>query len=357
MTAILTRVMRGRFFGNWRVPAATLFSGVLIVGAYILARGIESPPVAQASTETALLRAIAAKDSNGDGLPDWEKVLYGIPVDSTTTDYFHLGMTDGEAVARGLIVPKAIANIPSPTVASTSTANTGIDYATYGLNAPTGGTLTEMFAQDFFLLYLSTKQANGGINLTADQENTLAEQALAQLSQQVSLTPDFKNATDLTVSGTGIGALKDFADAAGAVIEKNATASKMSEVVYLQSAVENGDTSALAHLTSLANEYRDSAIGIAALPVPHELAAVDLVIVNSLMRLGEIGADFAQINTDPLAAILALQQYPQTELTAEYAFTTLANVYTAAGIAFPPGTPGASFVNIGAQQQATAGSQ
>ena len=103
--------MGGNVSLNWRTIVAALFSVVLVVGAYVLARGIELPLTAQASTETALLQAIATRDSTGDGLPDWQKALYGIPLNSTTTDYFNLGMTDGEAVARGLIVPKAIADI------------------------------------------------------------------------------------------------------------------------------------------------------------------------------------------------------------------------------------------------------
>ncbi len=342
--------MGKRFLGNWRVPAATLFSIALIVGAYVLARGVGDPPVAQAFTETALLQAIATKDSNGDGLPDWEKPLYGIPVNSTTTDYFHLGMTDGEAVARGLIVPKAIADIPIAT--STPVASTSIDYATYGLTAPTEGTLTDTFAKDFLILYLSAKQANGGADLTASQENTLAEEAMAQLSQQVSLTADFKNAAGLTVSGTGTTALKDFAVAVGAVVKENAVSTTMSGIVYFQSVVEGGDTSALAHLTALSSAYRKLAIGIAALQVPQELTAVDLVIVNSIMRLSEIYADFARVNTDPLAAILALQQYPSTELTVENAFTTIANIYAMAGVILPAGTPGSSFVNVTANMTA-----
>ena len=51
----------GQILRNWRVLVATLFSVVLIVGSFMLARGIESPSHAQATTETALLRAIATK--------------------------------------------------------------------------------------------------------------------------------------------------------------------------------------------------------------------------------------------------------------------------------------------------------
>ncbi len=356
MLGILIYDMQGEIFKNWRILSATLFSVVLIAGAYLLAREAGTPQAAQASTETALLQAIATKDSTGDGLPDWEKVLYGIPADATTTDYFHLGMTDGEAVAKGLIVPKAIADIP--VVASAPAASTTIDYAAVGLTPPTAGTLTDAFAKSFFALYLSAKAANGGVELTADQTSMLADQAMAQLSQSVAPTADFKQATDLHVSGTGPDALRAFAAAAEAVLKQNATDSTMSEMGYFQAAVENNDPSALTHLAALAKSYRDSAVGVAAIPVPQELAAVDLSIVNAIVRLSEIDSDFARVNTDPLTAMLALEQYPQTELTAEHAFVALADTYAASGVVLKNGTPGAAFVNLmddlGAQQQAAA---
>ncbi|HQT82907.1 MAG: hypothetical protein B7W98_00350 [Parcubacteria group bacterium 20-58-5] len=348
--------MAGQIFRNWRILAATLFSAVLVIGAYVLARGIESPPVAQASEETALLQAIATRDTSGDGLPDWEKVLYGIPIDATTTDYFHLGMTDGEAVARGLIVPKAVADIPVAT--GTPAADTGVNYAADGLTPPTTGTLTDVFAKNFFALYLAAKQTNGGTELTADQTNALAGEALNQLAQSVAPAAAFKTAAGITVSGSGPDAMRAFAAAAEAVFKKNATDATMSELQYFQDAVENNDSSASAHLASLAKAYRDSAIGLAALPVPVELAATDLAIVNAVMRLSQIDDDFARVTTDPLSAMLALEQYPQAELAGERAFTDLAHTYAAAGITLLPGTPGASFVNVMAtitvEQQAAA---
>ena len=126
------------------------FSVALVGGAYFLARGFESPRAAEASTETELLKAIATKDSDKDGLPDWEESLYG--TDPRLTDTFKLGMTDGEAVAKGLIVPKAIADIA---VTPSSPASLDAD----GLPPPPAeGTLTAAFAKSFFTLFIAAKQ-------------------------------------------------------------------------------------------------------------------------------------------------------------------------------------------------------
>lgn len=330
----------GRILENWRIPSAALISAVLIVVAYGFARGVENPSSAQASEEAALLQAIATRDSDADGLPDWEEALYG--TDPKVSDSRHLGMTDGEAVAKGIIIPKAIADISVTTSSSDKSAIVDPSLPP----APADGTLTAVFAKNFFTHYIVAKQNNGGTDLSPSGVQKVADETLNSLAQSITAAPDFKSATDIKVSGTGPEALLAFAIAAEAALKKNATDATMSDLQYLQAYVENNDASALGHLSSLAKAYRNSAAGLAQLSVPIELASVDLAIVNSVMRLSEIYNDFSRIDTDPLAAVYALQQYPQTELNAEHAFTTLANIYAAAGIVLPNGTPGASFVNI-----------
>ncbi len=347
----------GQILRNWRIIAATAFSAVLLIGAYALARGFDTPNVAQASTETALLQAIATKDSTGDGLPDWEKSLYGIPIDATTTDYFHLGMTDGEAVAKGLIVPKAIADIP----ASATTTASSADVVDPSLPpAPAEGTLTDAFAKNFFTLYINAKEAKGG-DLSADDTNAIAQQALASLAQAVTLAPDFKSLSGLAVSGSGSDALKAFAISAEAISAKNKADAVKSEIFYLQDAVQNNDPTALAHIASIAKSYRDTAVGMAALAVPAELAPTDLALVNALMRLSQITEDFTSVNADPLATMLAIQQYPDAILALGNAFISVSNIYKTAGIIIPAGAPGASFVNliadVAADQKAGANTQ
>lgn len=332
----------GQILQNWRVLAAALFSVVLVIGAYVLARNVEAPSIAQASTETALLQAIATKDSDSDGLPDWEEALYG--TDPHVTDTFHLGMTDGEAVAKGLIVPKAIADIQVATSSLATSSN--IDYAASGLAAPTEGSLTDAFSKNFFSLYVAAKQANGGANLSDVDMQNIENQALNALSTSVAPASDFKSLRDLTISSRGADALKAFAADAEAVLKKNTSDATLNELVYLQYAVENNDATASAHLVGIAKAYRDTAAGLAMLPVPRELAAQDLALVNAMMRVSEVISDFARVNIDPLTTMLALQQYVPASQALGKAFTDVGNAYASAGITLPTGTPGASFVNL-----------
>lgn len=334
----------GRILVNWRITFASLFSVLLIASAYLLARSIESPPIAQASTETALLQAIAAKDSDNDGLPDWEEVLYG--TNANATDSFQLGMTDGEAVAKGLVVPKAIADIPAA-------PSTAITVGTDGLPPPPAeGTLTAAFAQSFFTLYMEAKQSVGGADLTDTQIRDIANKALSTLAASVAPATEYKKAADLSVSGSGAAALTMFSADAERLLRKNSNNATTTELVYLKNA-QNGDTTAFAYLSAIAKSYRDSAVGLSALSVPRELVAADLELVNALMRMSKIISDFTLVNADPLTAILALTQYPLVMQDLAKAFTDIGSVYAVAGVHLPAGTPGAAFVNLMADVPST----
>jgi hypothetical protein len=345
----------GRILENWRITLATLFSLLLIVGAFILARDATNPSLAQASTETALLKAIATKDSTGDGLPDWEKSLYGIPVNATTTDYFHLGMTDGEAVQKGLIVPKAIADI---TVATSSSDISDITDDSLP-PAPSDDTLTAAFSKNFITLYMAAKEQNGDEPLSEDDISNISNEVMNSLTSSVTVAPDFKSASDIKVSGSGPDALKAFAVNAEAVFAANQSDATTSEINYLQDVVQNNDTSAIPYIVSIAKAYRNNAVGLAVLPVPQELAADDLTLVNAMMRISEVTSDFARVNDDPLATMLALNQYPQAVLNIQNAFIDIDNIYKANGVSIPAGTPGYFFANLTSTMQAaqTASSQ
>lgn len=328
----------GQILQNWRILTAAFLAAAFVIGAYVLARGIESPDIAQASAETALLQTIATKDSDGDGLTDWEEALYG--ADPHIPDTFRLGMTDGEAVTKGLVVPKALSDIS----VATSSATRGAD----GLPPPpVEGTLTADFAKNFFTSYLAAKQAKGGADLSESDMKDVADKAVSSLSS-VSLAPDYKSAKDLTVSGSGADALKAFAVNAEAVLLKNTSSATKTPLGYLKSILEDNDTTAFQHLSSLAKAYRSSAAGLAALPVPIELAADDTALINALMRMSQIIFDFTKADTDPLATILALQQYVDVARELADAFLNIGKVYAAADASLRAGEPGASFANLAA---------
>ncbi len=325
----------GLFYRHGATLAAGALSILMIAGAFALAKGGLKPVSVEASTETALLAAVAAKDSDGDGLPDWEEALYG--TDPYTYDTKGLGMSDGEAVARGLIVPKAA----TPAAAVVAAPNTGVT----GLPTPHEGSLTDAFAKNFFTRYVEAKAAVGG-DLSSDQIANLATDVIASLTASIAPAPDFLSAAKENVGAGGEDALRTYAATAEAVFAAHMQHLPENELDALQAALA-GDSSKRAVLELIAAAYRDGATGLAALSVPPEVAAAHLALVNGLARAGGAVADFARVGEDPIAAMLALEQYPRAIAAAGAALQNIALAYEKAGVSIPAGSPGAYFVSAG----------
>lgn len=323
----------GQTLQRHRIPVAAFIALVFIGGSIYISRHL-STPVAQASPESALLNAIATRDSDGDGLPDWQEALYG--TDPHTIDTQKLGMSDAEAVAKGLIVPKAVADIP--TASDSGTASSDEPFA--------DGTLTSLFAQNLMAAYVSAKEAKGGADLTEDEMFAVANEAVTQTSKTLTPAPAFKNLSDLKIGEAGPVSMRAYVASVDAIFEKNKSTGGKSDLTYLQEVVSGTDQKAVGHLSSLASTYRAVAAGIALVAVPQEAAAAHLKLVNSTMRLGQIISDFARVNTDPLAAILGLQQYPQAALLFAQSLSELGAIVASEQISIQSGQPGAAFLDL-----------
>lgn len=329
-----------RILLHWRIVSAGLFSVVLIGSAVFIARDAQSPRSAQASAESDLLKAIATKDSDGDGLPDWEESLYG--ADPNRVDSFGLNMPDGQAVAKGLVVPRAVAEYEVQT-SSAAAKTPGIDDSIPP--PPTEGTLTAVFAQTLYVEYRVTREAKGA-DLSSAEIAAVTQKALRTFASSIKPSGDFKTSKDISTAGSGEEALRAYAIAVDAIFQKNTDSTTKSELTYLQEVVQENKEDSLASIVAIAKAYRETAIGLSKLPVPTELSNEGLRLMNSLMRIAEVTTNFAQVRVDPLATMLALEQYPQATLDLAHALIGISNVYKKANITFAEGDSGAGLVNI-----------
>jgi hypothetical protein len=326
--------MGANYLGNIKILGAAFFSVALIVGAYVVARDAESPATAQASSEAELLKQIAARDTDTDGLRDWEEALYG--TDPRVADTRKLGMTDGQAVAKGLIVPTAPAN-----VGTTSTSPSAFDPS---IPVPAEGTITRALSVSFFTNYMRALEKSPDGNLSETELKKLSDDILLQLSDSIDATPEFRTRESLKVAGSGPEAMKIYAASAEAIFRANKTTAKKTDIAYLKLALEEGDVAALTHIASIAKIYRDTAVGLAALPVPQELVNDHLLLINTTARMSKITEDFTRAESDPFATLLALKQYPEAIKNLGTAFINIHKTYSTAGVILAPGEPGAAFV-------------
>jgi hypothetical protein len=108
----------------------------------------------------------------------------------------------------------------------------------------------------------------------------------------------------------------------------------------------NDDASALLQLSGTAQIYRNYADGLLKIPAPQELAGYDVALINAMLLRALVDDGLAQVNTDPLKTMLALEQFDQTERTFWNVFSGIGQLYTSSGVVLPSGAPGASFVNV-----------
>lgn len=327
--------MGNEYQSSLKIMGATLFSVVLIVGAYTLARGVSDPVVAEASLETELLEQIATRDSDVDGLPDWEEVLYG--TDPRNPDTRSLGMTDGEAVSRGLIVPTAPADIEI-------TVQEGSQ--DYPLPVPPEGTITRALSHSLAAAYAEAVQASPTGKLSKADITTISNRLVDELNKSVILAPEYRKAKDLQTVGSTQQELRQFAISVEEVFLASTALVNKSEIEYLEIALKDGDQNAFVAIKEISILYQKAASGLAVLPVPQVLAETDLKLINALSLLSKVIADFARAENDPIASMLALKQYPEAARQMGTAFVDIRATYKSAGVIFREGEPGAGFVNV-----------
>lgn len=279
-----------------RIVGAALIALLMVAGGYFLPglRFPETRPVNAALTDD-LLASYIAKDTDGDGLPDWQEALYGTDVNKADTDGD--GISDGNAVQQGLLTPTALASqIPQDPIGEEDIPG---DPA-----AP--GSITDEFSKAFFQAYI---EASGGQPLSADAQQALLQKLLAdfnsRVAQSVSSTYTIVSVhTDPNVSVSLYAKSVEDVIRANNVAEADANA-----LVEMQALIQEDDTSAKGKLERIAAAYRGIANGLLAARVPPAFAQQHLALARAFDTLAKSTAQVARFKEDPLAVLGALAMY------------------------------------------------
>lgn len=313
------------------IIGALALAGVLIGGAYLVSDSAAffKPNITNAESTQAILQAYAQKDSDGDGLPDWEESLYG--TDSHNAHSVNASLTDGQAVAQGLIKPKFSGSVPA-TASSTA-------FATIPGITAASGSLTDQFAQSLFGQVIS--QSNGTEPSEADIAN-YAQKAIQDLVQNHAHQDTYLLMNE-KVSGSGPDALTTYAIAVERAIEANKVSMDKGEVDYFSAAVNSNDQQALVSLKQIGNFYVAEGRGIMAISVPQEAQHAHLELANSLTRVGSDITDMSTFNTDPLRSYLGLAAYQNDSQSMAQAFADIASVFNSENITIQATQSGYNF--------------
>ena len=318
-----------------RIGGALVLALLMMGAAYVLSGpSFLSARLVGAESTDELLAQYAAKDTDGDLLPDWQEALYG--TDPSRPDTDGDGVTDADAAARGMLTSQTLmseAEVRAPSLSSIPGTT------------PAPGSMTEAFSRVFFENMMGKWN---GQPLSQQEQQALLSDLLARFSAlaESQLTSSYaavsvRTATDVTVI--------DYAASVEAVIRTNEVAEGSHDPVLLaQAFVENSDASAQPKLAALARAYRGIADGLMTLRVPVTLADEHLLLARSFDTLALSTAAIANYEKDPLAVLGALRLLSPASKDAVRAFTGIAEAVLAFG---EPVGPGAMIVNIARSAQ------
>lgn len=310
-----------------RIAAASLLAVFMIGGTYLSTGpnpffGMTRIAGAQSSEE--LLREYAAKDSDADGLPDWQEALYG--TDPMNPESFQVGIRDGEAVAQGLIEPKVVVRPENEPTDPDTIPGT--------LAAPSS--LTDRFSQTLLKQYLMNR---GEKPPTSAEIVAFVEAGIADLERENVSPPRFSLADVRTTGDTGTAALTAYAANVEQAFVLNTVSADKNELSYFADALKE-DAAALRKIASIGEAYADIANALIAIPAPAEARQAHLSIANALMHMSETSGDMAALKTDPLRALMGIGLYEKYAEELVAAFTNMNGVFSARQVSIPEGSAG-----------------
>jgi len=314
---------------NIVISGSIVIAMILVLGAYI-ASG-RHVPVLTVSAESSeeILREYAAKDSDSDGLPDWQESLYG--TDPENPNSVRADMTDSQAVAQGLATPRYAGQSIEIT--------TGGEPISVPGNLPAPNSLTEQFSRLFFENYISTR---GSAVPSAEASQNFVTSAVTELVASSAEVNAF-TADDINVSGSGAGALRAYIAVAETTILSQNPGHEAGTVALFQDAVQKDDKEALRAVKEIGEALTTAANNLARISVPSEAASAHLAFVNAMARLAGSTLDLAAIDADPLRAMLGLGQYEKNLQEYGIAYKALYQVFANAGVVINAGEPGYEF--------------
>lgn len=271
------------------------------------------------------------KDSDKDGLKDWEEALWKTDPNNPDTDGD--GTTDGEEVKEGRDPTKPGPNDKFETTLSGKKFSS--DKGNFGQ-----ASLTESISKDILSRYLAVKQLKGK-NLDKATKEKLVSSLLSDIN-------DFSRDKSYKISDVKISednsrmALRNYGNRIGSVVEKYSefNPAPEPELKVFKESVETNNEAGLKKLDANVNAYGNLATGLMEMEVPSNIKELHLNLANSFLRMRDIIAKLRNFFQDSLGALMALKKYPSAGEEMFNALLSVNNYFRDHGVSFSKDEPG-----------------
>ncbi|MBI4132749.1 MAG: hypothetical protein HY473_01445 [Candidatus Sungbacteria bacterium] len=281
------------------------------------------------STAAAAAVGEAAKDSDGDGLKDWEEALYGTALENPDSDGD--GTPDGKEIAEGRdpLKPGPNDKINRPVAEESAQGRSG---------TAANDNLTQNLAKNLL---------ESGILNAVDQEGRLSStEFLDKLSLPKNVDPEelLKPAVTITTKDLRVnqnndsGTIKDYFESISEIYARRiALHQARSDLVILTEVLESNDFAKLVELDPLITTLDLAVADIKNTPVPSKYVSFAVRELNYLLQTKRAIEIFRNTQNDPLATVLAIRGRFDLLLKIASFHAEVINDLYASGIRFNPG--------------------
>lgn len=317
-----------------RVFAALALLGALAVfapRAWNAGRSADHPLVFErpGGETDAVASAVSTKDSDGDGLLDWEEPLW--KADPSKSDSDGDGTPDGKEVASRRDPARPA---PGDSLAEISPPN-GVSGAGEDSEPRTA---TESLAREFVTEYFKLRSQG---SLTEGDKATLIENLVAGASEE--RKGRVYTSRDLSVSSTSSSDdIRSYANRAGDALS-SATGRLRgagSELELLGRAVETGRPDTLERLPAVGAIYADLARELSRIRVPADAAQAHLAMINAYSSVAFAIGEFGFVLEDPVRALVGVSVYKDATERLRISIQDLQRIFRERRISFTEGEGG-----------------
>lgn len=239
-----------------------------------------------------LIKNISEKDTDGDGLKNWEENLWGTDPNNPDTDGD--GTSDGKEVFEGR---NPLVAGPNDLIKDTIKKNKTDSYK--NLNE------TEKLSRDFFNGYLILKKNNklGGIN----EKNFIKTIINNKFKENSNLNKKYFLADITTTNKDDLVTLENYGNGITHILKKYAKFGN--PLVILKKAVNDNNKDELNKLNDFVKIYKEMQKELLKLVVPKQIVFQHLKFLNGINNLTNNVKNLALFFEDPTTTLVALKEF------------------------------------------------
>lgn len=255
------------------------------------------------SYDTVAIGDLVNKDTDGDGILDWEEPLWGL--DPTTKE-----TTPG---------------VPDSSVIKKLKAEQGYDVSITGGDSQDyteNLTETDKFSREFFSTIVALNQNGVMDQTTADQISTsLAKKMESSYPRKIFTISDIK-----IIQDDSAGAVKKYNETLDSIFEKYPVKGVVTNILQKFVIDENNiDPSALEELDPIIKQTQNIIDSVTKTNVPQSLSLLHLDFLNGMERVLENISDIGLYDSDAIVSFIGIKKYEENTTLLESSVIKLKN--------------------------------